>query len=392
MKDFRRSAVPVAQRILKQGISMATFLMVLLVSLSSTLAQEAATEKAAVKASPAKKEARFKHTKQPSVVYSKTDDYELKCDLYIPESETPRPAFVMIHGGAWTTGSKIAMLRHARILANRGYVVMSIDYRLAPDHKWPAQIHDCKHAVRWIRHHAEKYNADPNQVYTFGYSAGGHLALLLATTDADDGLEGDVQSPYDQYSSRVDGCIAGGAPCEFSWIKEDARTLGHWMGNVKSAIPEEYLKASPTHWITPDDPVAILFHGNQDALVPSSSPTAFHKKCQQEGVLTDLIISENGHLSTFMKTSRFLDSFGQFKSRLTEQQSRRQKSFLQQQVAAFSTKHSRAPNNPTELEQFMKDTNASFEHPQPTAVASIFVDPLTDEAFPISWGSTEDSR
>ena len=109
---------------------------------------------------------RFKHKKHGAIVFASGDDYELKCDIYQPIADEPRPVMLAIHGGAWTTGTKFAMFRHARILANRGYVVMAINYRLAPQHKWPAQIHDCKHAVRWIREHAEKYNADPPVSYT----------------------------------------------------------------------------------------------------------------------------------------------------------------------------------------------------------------------------------
>ena len=104
---------------------------------------------------------RFKHEKHGAIVFAEGEDYELKCDIYQPISDEPRPVMLAIHGGAWTTGTKVAMFRHARILANRGYVVMAPNYRLAPKHKWPAQIHDCKQAVRWIREHADEYNADP---------------------------------------------------------------------------------------------------------------------------------------------------------------------------------------------------------------------------------------
>ena len=84
---------------------------------------------------------RFKHEKHGAIVFDTGEDYELKCDIYQPTSPGPHPVMLAIHGGAWRTGTKFAMFRHARILANRGYVVMSFNYRLAPEHKWLSLIH-----------------------------------------------------------------------------------------------------------------------------------------------------------------------------------------------------------------------------------------------------------
>lgn len=214
---------------------------------------------------------------------------------------------LVIHGGAWTTGSKFTMLRHARILANRGYLAVAIEYRLAPQHKWPAQIHDCKHAVRWIREHAGKYNADPDRVYAFGYSAGGHLAALLATTDQNDGLEGESLAPYTQHSTRVQGLIAGGAPMEFSWIPENSGALKHWIQATRAENPRKYFEASPVTYVTADDPVAVLFHGTSDMLVPTSSPKKFLACYQQEDLSVVLVGASGGHGSAFTQTSIFLD-------------------------------------------------------------------------------------
>lgn len=331
-------------------------------------------------------ESRFKHNKHASVVFQKQSDYELKCDLYVPESESRRPVFIVIHGGAWTTGTKLAMLRHARILANRGYVVMSINYRLAPGHKWPAQIHDCKHAVRWIRKNADKYNADPNEVYAFGYSAGAHLALLLATTKPDDGLEGEADPTLKEYSSQIDGCIAGGSPCEFSWIDNDATTLAYWLGNPKSKIPEIYKAASPISWVTKDDPAIVLVHGTVDSLVPVSSPQAFYEKCQQENVLSELSIVTGGHAATFTRTTNLLNALKSFKSLLATQQSRRQREFLRSGYVAFKDAKKTYPATQKELATFLSEAKTTFSHPQPHSVPSPFIDPLTDKPFDIPWG------
>lgn len=279
--------------------------VVLLVSADVALAQE--------------KDQRFKYEKLGGVVFASGDDYELKCDIYQPISDQPRPIMLALHGGAWTTGSKFAMIRHARILANRGYVVMALDYRLAPKHKWPAQIHDCKHAVRWIREHAKKYNGDPERVYVFGYSAGGHLASLLATTDADDGLEDDAVEPFAKHSTRVQGIIAGGSPMDFSWLDQNSGVLKHWIGGTRKQTPDAYLSASPVTYVTEDDPVAVMFHGKADLLVPISSPQTFYEKYLQQDLKADLIFTSNGHASTFTQTTVFLQCLHKLEALLAKE-------------------------------------------------------------------------
>ena len=259
---------------------------------------------------------RFKHEKNGAIVFASGEDYELKCDLYIPDADTPRPVMLAIHGGAWRTGTKFSMYRHARILANRGYAVMAINYRLAPEHKWPAQIHDCKHAVRWIRKHAKKYNIDADRVYAYGYSAGGHLAALLAMTDADDGLEGEVEESLKKFDSRIQGVILGGSPLDFSWIDEDATTLNYWLGSTKANQPETYDQASPCNYVTSDDPVTIVYHGTTDALVPTSSPQAFVKTCRKENVPVELLMTGSGHIGAFSDTTLFLKCLMEFEAKL----------------------------------------------------------------------------
>ena len=329
---------------------------------------------------------KFKHNKHASVVFREFKDHPLKCDLYVPESDSPRPVFLAIHGGAWTTGTKFAMIRHARIMANRGYVVMSINYRLAPDHKWPAQIHDCKHAVRWIRENAAKYNADPKQVYAFGYSAGAHLALMLATTDPDDGLEGTVDEPYKKHSSRIDGCIVGGSPSEFSWIEEDANTLAYWLGGSPAESPDQFKQASPTTWITADDPLVVMFHGSRDTLVPVSSPKTFHEKYQAAGLLSHFSVTSDGHASAFTRTTLTLNALAKFRELLVRQQGRRQEAFLRDQYESFTKANKRSPASRDELNQFITQNKTEFPHPRPHKVPSLFSDPQTGKQFAIPWG------
>jgi len=140
--------------------------------------------------SPSQEEDAESYDVYRNLVYSEPQGHRLRADLYVPRGKGKFPGVVLIHGGGWRTGSKGHMVVHARRLAERGYVAMSINYRLAPRHKFPDQIHDCKAAVRWMRAHAEEYQVASERLAAYGYSAGGHLACLLGTTDHDDGFEG----------------------------------------------------------------------------------------------------------------------------------------------------------------------------------------------------------
>ncbi len=118
----------------------------------------------------------------------------------------------MIHGGAWSAGDKWNMRDHARQLAQAGYVAISINYRLAPQFKYPAQIDDCRAGLRWVHQVADQYKIDTSRLAVYGYSAGGHLAALLAT----DPLEG---------LPRIKVAILGGAPCDFESCRKTTRQL-----------------------------------------------------------------------------------------------------------------------------------------------------------------------
>ena len=239
-------------------------------------------------------------TKQGGVVYQNIDGEELKCDIYTPAGEGPFPAILAVHGGAWRQGSKFALLRHAWKMAQSGYIVVSINYRHAPQHPFPAQIHDCKHAIRWMKSRASEMKLDPDRIGAFGYSAGGHLVSLLGTADAEDGLEGDAAPELKKFDTRVLAVAAGGAPCEFSWIDGDSRVLKYWLGGSPNQKPDVYRDASPTTYVSADDPPFFIFHGESDLIVPVSSSQLFHETLEKSGVPTQHYVAKGaGHFSTF---------------------------------------------------------------------------------------------
>ena len=237
-----------------------------------------------------------------NVYYYKSDEFTLLCDIYQPVAEGPFPAVLAIHGGAWRRGSKLQMLRHAWKLASAGYVVVSINYRHAPNYQFPAQVHDVKNAVRWMRYKQEKLKINPNQIAVFGYSAGGHLAAMLGTTDEKDNLDGDVPEILQPFSSSVQCVVAGGAPCEFSWIKSNA--LKDWLGDNQAGNPEVYKQAAPTTYVTANDPPFIFFHGTADKVVPIESARKLHERLLVSGVSSEFrSVEKQGHFSTFSDTS-----------------------------------------------------------------------------------------
>ena len=127
------------------------------------------------------------------IVYTKAGSAELKLDLTRPaETEGLVPAVIVIHGGAWRQGNKADVRPLLAEFAKRGYVAVSPQYRFCPKDPFPAQVHDVKAAVRWIKSNAKKYRVDPERIGAMGFSAGGHLALMLGVTSPSDGLEGDV--------------------------------------------------------------------------------------------------------------------------------------------------------------------------------------------------------
>jgi acetyl esterase/lipase len=145
-------------------------------------------------------------TFQKDVVYGHAEGVDLKLDLGKPPAGGPPvPALVFIHGGAWQVGSKDTFEPLVRQFADNGYVTASVEYRLAPAHKWPAQIEDVKCAVRYLRAHAKELNIIPDKIGAAGDSAGGHLSLLLGLMDPKDGLEGTGGNP--EQSSKVQAVV-----------------------------------------------------------------------------------------------------------------------------------------------------------------------------------------
>ncbi len=254
--------------------------------------------------------------KRGGIVYSRTDTYKLTCDVYIPDLPGPLPTVLAVHGGGWRAGSKIHWIRHARKLAKHGFVVVAINYRHAPSDKFPAQIHDVKQAVRFMRKHADRYKIDSERIAAYGYSAGGHLVAMLGTTDAEDGLEGEVPNGYEEFlDTRVQCIVAGGAPTEFTWLGEDSSALGYWLGEGATIRknPDLFEQAYPTTYITADDPPFYFHHGTADMVVPIEAAKVMHEKLTEAGLKSEFAEYEGtGHFGLFSMTGEPVDKIIEF--------------------------------------------------------------------------------
>lgn len=201
-----------------------------------------------------------------------------KLDLYLPDQGANHPLLIWIHGGAFRMGSKegIAFDPVPLSYVEQGYAIASLNYRLSQHALFPAQIEDCKAAVRWLRAHAEAYKLDPNRFGAWGPSAGGHLVTMLGT--AGHGTEFEVGEHLD-VSSRVQCVVDYFGPTDF--LQMDAQRLPDGMihdtpdspeseliGGPIQAHPEKTTRANPVTYVTADAPPFLVIHGDQDPLVP----------------------------------------------------------------------------------------------------------------------------
>jgi acetyl esterase/lipase len=221
--------------------------------------------------------------------YLERETGPLKADLYIPHHAGPHPGVLVVHGGAWKMGTRAQLSGIAQLLAKQGFSAVAISYRLAPESKFPAQIEDCKAAVRWMRSHAEELKLDPTRIGGFGYSAGAQLVALLGTTDADDGLEG-AENTAELPSTRLQAVVGGGTPCDFRIFPIDEQWLSFWLGGSRREVPEQYRLASAAAFVSDDDQPMFFFHAENDEIVPVFSPRGMCEAMKTCGCSAELYV------------------------------------------------------------------------------------------------------
>ena len=212
-------------------------------------------------------------TIEPDVAYRPGDSKAWRLDLVMPSErgDKPRPGIVFVHGGGWRNGDKRAgtFLQGAIEYAQKGYVCITVNYRLLDEAPFPACVEDCKCAVRWLRAHAGNYNLDPQRVGGYGNSAGAHLVAMLGLAGADAGLEGD--GPYQNQSSLLQAVCPSATPSDFLLFRSRDSKRRRSSGGVLAGAEETYeqraKKMSPVSHVSADAPPFLIIHGTKDNTV-----------------------------------------------------------------------------------------------------------------------------
>jgi acetyl esterase/lipase len=247
---------------------------------------------------------------QRDLVYKRVNSAVLTLDLYCPEKVSgPLPVIVWIHGGAWRSGRKERC--PAVALVQDGYAVASINYRLTSAAPFPAQIEDCKAAVRWLRANAAKYNLDADRIGVWGMSAGGHLAALLGTSGGVPELEGSGDNM--QYSSQVQAVCDVAGPADLPALTNvgPKRTLAieGLLGGPLEKDKAKAIAASPIHYVSKDNPPFLIVHGEGDRVIPVEQSQRLYEALRKAGVNATLKMPHVGHQGVMMDAVKDAEVF-----------------------------------------------------------------------------------
>jgi len=213
-------------------------------------------------------------------------------DLYYPSLSGSWPVLFYVHGGSWMEGDK-AEGEGWRGMNDSGYLVVSVNYRMAADGKFPVMIEDLKCALRFLKAHSAQYNLDPNRIAVIGASAGGHLVSLLGTADESAGWDG---GEYADQSSRVQAVVSMSGIYDFT-VKVPSgigTPIFYAFGALAGKNSPEMLAASPVTYIDSSDPPFLILHGTSDGVLPVEQAEIMHAHLTEAGVPSTLVIVENG--------------------------------------------------------------------------------------------------
>jgi acetyl esterase/lipase len=243
-----------------------------------------------------------------------------KLDIYLPDQgEGPFPVILNIHGGAWIGGDKaykqvLSMLEGLQL----GYAVVAINYRLSGEAIWPAQINDCKAAIRWVRANADQFMLNPGKIAAWGGSAGGHLSAMVGTSGDVKELE-DLSQGNPEQSSRIQAVVDWFGPTDFLRMDEHLKASGvakpmphstpdspesKLLGKNLEEAPELVKAANPCTYISADDPPFLIQHGMEDNLVPYQGSVGLARK------LGDVLGYDKVSLELFAATRHGGPAFG----------------------------------------------------------------------------------
>ncbi len=246
---------------------------------------------------------------QSDVIYSRAGGEELTMDVFSPTNVSGRdiPVVLYVHGGGWQMGNKamLFMMPGPSELLRRGYLVVAINYRLAPQHKFPAMIEDAKCAVRFLRAHAKDFRLDPTRIGVMGDSAGGHLVALVGLTYDSAGFEG---TGWTDQSSRVQAVVDMYGPTDFANGNSNFITLKliqDAFGATNTTDPI-LKRANPVTYVSSRAPPFLILHGDKDNLVDLQQSAELDACLKAAGVDSTFVVITNlahGYVPFGLKSS-----------------------------------------------------------------------------------------
>jgi acetyl esterase/lipase len=236
---------------------------------------------------------------QDGIVYGEASGQTLTMDYYEPEGPGVHPIAIIIHGGGYQRGdSKSGSEAYcAQFLAPAGYAVFSVNYRLAPKYPYPYMVYDVERSVRFIRHNAKRWNADPNKISLVGGSAGGFLSNMVGLLNAPGNPK--AKDPVDRESARVQAVVTLYAQSSFANVplNKDVHALLDPLIQQKG-LQEALRESAPITYVSKDDPPFLLIQGDQDEYIPMAEDTNLQTALQNVGVRCDLIRIPGGKHGT----------------------------------------------------------------------------------------------
>jgi acetyl esterase/lipase len=221
-----------------------------------------------------------------SLVYDARFGEATSMNVYLPAGGgSERPAVLLVHGGGWRYFDKDNYTGLGRRLARAGYVAASVDYRLVPDGAFPRAAQDVGCALAYLQRHEDELGIDPGRIALFGYSAGGHLAALVAVATDDPGIAPDCA---DGVPARPAGVVAGAGPMDLVAMRGSG-AVQDFLGGPYEGREDAYTLASPIAHVDPDDPPFLLLHGDADFFVSLSQSRAMRDRLREEGVEASLL-------------------------------------------------------------------------------------------------------
>jgi acetyl esterase/lipase len=234
---------------------------------------------------------------EKDVVFGRGGDSDLRLDIYHPTGPSKRTAVVQLHGGGFTRGAKENIAANCRAFAERGYTSLAAQYRLAPDNRFPAQIHDVKAAIRWARANAERLSVEADRIVVTGYSAGATAALVAAGSAGIAALEGDGGNAG--VDSGVAACIA-----YYGTAHRSRPDAGEDVLMGPDATDADYRQASTITYAATAVPT-LFFHSTGDTTVPVESSLSLFKAYREHRVAVEMHIFD-GLSHVFDRHSEFL--------------------------------------------------------------------------------------